>query len=238
MLVPVLCYDGHTQDIWQISTPSRNVPILNLTSEVTKNQETIVCLRFILISLSFDDQKMQPIWPRFTNYHFERQLLKVHHLCSCWLQRQGSDFFSGIDDCRFTVEKEGRRRFLWQPSRLYHTTLPKVTAYTGRKHLKNRDEGAEVWLSTMVGCWQGHTQVGREGRFFQGDAGHWKFDYAPVGICTTQFWLCCLYFFFLFPFGDISRGKSDPGQLGSECDQGSLCKNSQIINKNLWLKKN
>lgn len=47
----------------------------------------------------------------------------IHALTGC--KGQGSSFFSGINDCRHTVEKEEHRRLLWQPLSLQPTYPPK-----------------------------------------------------------------------------------------------------------------
>lgn len=176
-------------------------------------------------------RKRQPIWPCFTKYRFERQILKVRVCAVC--KRQGSCFVSGIDAGRFTVQKERHRRFLWDT--LPHTIpLHPKSSLHGKKTLKDLWWGCRSaalhsgWLLAGV-------QAGKEGlAFFQGAAGHWKFGYAPVGIRATQIWLCCgLYFFLLFSFWGCFKGEGRPRRTGQWVWSGLYHKNSQIINKNV-----
>jgi hypothetical protein len=58
-----------------------------------------------------------------------------------------------------------------------------------------------------------------------------------LSIWATQIELVGFFFYFS-SWGCLKGGEADPRGLGSECDQGALCENSQIININIKPEKN
>jgi hypothetical protein len=84
-----------------------------------------------------------------------------------------------------------------------------------------------VSLPTVAGIWWGwgRVQVGKNSILFK--------DLATGNVSMLQ-WVYeqhKLDLGFSFPLGRVTRVKPDLGGLGSECDQGALYENSQIINK-------